>query len=461
MKLILAVSNNGGIAKDGKLPWSIPEELSFFKQMTIDNVIIMGRKTFDSIGKLLPKRENIIVGKEYTSLQDAIKLALQRENENKTVWVIGGSEIAEAFKPYITEAFLSLIHDTFECDLFAPEFVINSVKTINRIYHKKENDLSNDTCSPIVYHKSEKFTVYRCFYKINYEEQNFQSLIRRISTEGISHSDRTGNGTTSIFGHQLTFSLENNKFPMSTLRKCFFKGIFEELMWFLRGQTDSNILSSKGVKIWEGNSSRKALDSIGLNNLREGDCGPIYGFQWRHWGAKYENCETDYEGKGIDQISNLIKEIKSNPYSRRLLISGWNVQDLNEMCLPPCHTFYQFEVSPSNDNGPDYLSCHYYQRSSDILLAGHWNITSASLLTLLLSHFCGLRPKKLIVSYGNVHIYNSHKDTIKEHLKRCPFEYPTLVINSSQKDYITQYEFTDLKLENYNSHPQIVLDMIV
>jgi thymidylate synthase len=284
-------------------------------------------------------------------------------------------------------------------------------------------------------------------------------MVQRIVDEGVFHGDRTGVGTQSIFGHQLSFSLENGRFPMSTIRKAFFKGIFEELMWFLRGQTDSNILSQKGVKIWEGNSSREALDKIGLNHLAEGDCAAIYGFQWRHWGAKYIDCKTDYTGQGIDQISNLIKEIKTNPYSRRLLLSGWNVEALSEMCLPPCHTFYQFEVSPASDGGPDYISCQYYQRSSDVLLAGHWNITSASLLTVLLAHHCGLRPLKLVVSYGNVHIYNNHRKSISEYLQRYPFDYPTIEILTSPYENVWDYKLSDVKINRYIAHPAISLDM--
>ena len=464
MKLILAVSSTGGIAKEGKLPWKLPKELEFFKQMTMQGVVIMGRKTFDSIGKrTLPERENIVIGHGHVKFEDAVQIGLQRETEGKIVWVIGGTEIAEAFKPYITESFLSLIHGKFDCDLFAPQYVIDSVATIQRLFYnsetRDESETKRDICAPVVYYNSENFTVYRCFYTPNKEEQQFQSLIQRIDEEGVIHGTKIK--TKSVFGHQLSFSLKDGKFPMSTLRKCYFKGIFEELMWFLRGQTNNQILNEKGVKIWDGNSSREALDYLGLTHLKEGDCGPIYGFQWRHWGAKYENCHTDYTGKGIDQIAKLIHEIKTNPFSRRLLLSGWNVQDLEEMCLPPCHTFYQFEVSPSDDGKENYLSCHYYQRSSDFLLAGHWNITSASLLTILIAHQCGLRPNKIVVSYGNVHIYKNHQHSINEHLIRFPFEYPTIEILCTPKEDISEYDFNDVKISNYRSHPQIKLDMNV
>jgi thymidylate synthase len=463
MKLILAVTKNGGIAKEGKIPWQISDEVAFFKRMTYGHTVIMGRKTYESIGKPLPGRNNIIVGTGHTPVREAIQKGLALESAGKLVWVIGGSLIAEEFQPYITEAFLSVVEGDYECDLFAPQYVIDSVMAISRLFEKdidKKNYISEDVCAPRIYATAKEYTVYQCFYTENQEERKFQELIQTIIDEGAEHGDRTGVGTISIFGHQLQFSLENGSFPMSTLRRCFFKGIFEELMWFFRGQTDSQILSDKGVKIWEGNSAREALDKIGLSHLQPGDCGAVYGFQWRHWGAKYIDCKTDYTGQGVDQLSGLIAEIKKNPFSRRLLISGWNVGDLQNMCLPPCHTFYQFEVSPAEDGGSNYLSCHYYQRSSDVLLAGHWNITSASLFTILLAHFCGLRPKKLVVSYGNVHIYNNHRHAVGEYLQRYPFEYPTLTVNpETPRENLWDYRFEDVKVQDYISHPHIALDM--
>lgn len=463
MKLILAVTKNGGIAKDGKIPWKIKEEINFFKNMTLNHTVVMGRKTFESIGKPLPDRNNIVIGKGHYSLLDAVKIIDKLEKDGETVWLIGGVKLAESLEHLVDEIFLSVIKDDYECDLFAPQYVLNSLQTIERLFKNTNKDfIFKDICAPRIYATHPYYTVYQCFLTENSEERAFQRMIKRIVVEGVFHEERTGMGTQSIFGHQLTFSLENNRFPMSTLRKSFFRGIFEELMWFLRGQTNSKILSEKGVSIWEDNSRRDVLDKLNLAHLEEGDCGPIYGFQWRHWGAQYINCKTDYEGKGIDQISNIIKEIKNNPFSRRLLLSGWNVSELKEMCLPPCHTFYQFEVSPSEDKGPNYLSCHYYQRSSDVLLAGHWNITSAALFTILLAHFCGLRPKKVVASYGNVHIYNNHRHSLDEYLGRYPFQYPKIFINpKSPRNNLWDYQFEDITVKGYITHPQISLDMNV
>lgn len=470
MKLILATTKDGIIAKDGKIPWNLPEDLKFFSQMTMGTTVVMGRKTFESIGRLLPNRENIMIGKSHTSLIDAISQIEDLEKQNKPVWCIGGAQIALRLFPYIQEAYLSVLNNDI-VDLtsltsltsltYAPRFIIDCLDIINNFHQKTlHREMKRDKYAVRVFKKYDDFTVYHCSFRDNEEERNCQRLVSKIMTKGSFKNDRTKIGIRYLFGEQLSFSLENNRFPMSTLRKAFFKGIFEEMMWFLRGQTDSSLLSAKGVKIWDDNSSEEALKKANIYHLSRGDCGAIYGFQWRHWGEKYIDCKTDYTGKGHDQIANLVREIRENPNSRRLILSGWNVSDLSEMCLPPCHTLYQFDVCPADDGGASWLSCHYYQRSSDFMLAGHWNITSASLLTILLAHFCGLRPKRLTVSYGNVHVYSNH--SVDEYLRRCPFEYPQLHI-SPQKERLNlwDYEIEDCRLENYSSHPHINLNMNV
>lgn len=458
MKLILAVTKSGGISKNGRIPWNIPADLRFFREKTYGSTVIMGRKTFNSITTLLPGRMNLIVSRtaaipsylsdtpsstsgKIMNITDTIVMGSDLEKSGKDVWVIGGSEIALAFESYIHEIYLSVVNKDYECDVFVPPFVMNALN------HR-------DSIGEIVL-KTDDFTTYRFSSWKNHEEIKFQNLIRKIYESGTEEkNERTGFGTRSIFGAQLEFSLKGRKIPMSTLRPCFIKGIFEELMWFFRGQTNSKILEDKRVMVWTGNSSREALDSLGLQNLSEGDCGPIYGFQWRHWGAEYKDCHTDYTGKGIDQLSILINTIKTNPSSRRMLVSGWNVSDLTSMCLPPCHTFYQFNVSDG------YLDCHYYQRSSDIFLAGHWNITSASLFTILLAHFTGLRPGKLIVSYGNVHIYNNHLEYVPDYLKNTPYLYPTIRISKTREN-LWDYEFDDLTISGYRSHKGDKLKMNV
>ena len=186
-------------------------------------------------------------------------------------------------------------------------------------------------------------------------------------------------------------------------------------------------LEKAGVRIWQGNSTREYLDSIGLNDYAEGECGPIYGFQWRHFNAKYEGCDADYTGKGVDQLGEIIRLIREEPNSRRMFMSGWNPTQMKEMALPPCHVSYQFYVQDG------YLSCQMYQRSGDMFLGVPFNIGSTALLTYMLAHHTGLKPKKIVIVIGDAHIYEQHIDAVNTQLMREPMEFPTLKINCEQK----------------------------
>lgn len=211
-----------------------------------------------------------------------------------------------------------------------------------------------------------------------HEELQYLSLIKEVLSSGNSRDDRTGTGTISKFGGMMRFDLKNS-FPLITTKDVFWRGVVEELLWFIRGDTNAKNLSEKGVKIWDGNGSRSFLDTLGLQHRQEGDLGPVYGFQWRHFGAKYENMFSDYQNKGIDQIKDLISRIKKDPYSRRLILSAWNPVDLSIMALPPCHVMAQFYVEEGR------LSCGMYQRSADIGLGVPFNIASYALLTAILA----------------------------------------------------------------------------
>lgn len=442
MKLILAVDSEGGLAKNGQIPWKNKEETRHFRDMTLNSSVVMGRKTFESMGsKPLPLRENIVVGGGHlTSYEEA----------KKGEWLIGGAQLTETLFIEVKEVFLSVIEGDFECDLFLPFDVMDIFNMIQTIYYNKPRSYTRKW-GAYVYKKGNGFTVYHCL-PINYEEEELRNLIKEVYLTGTDQVDRTLVGTRSIFGAQLKFSLD--RFPYQTFRRGYLKGIFEEMMWFLRGKTDSKILEEKKIMIWKGNSSREALDNLGHNTREEGDCGPIYGHQWRHWGAAYTNCHADYTNKGEDQIGKLVHDIKNNPHSRRLIISGWNVKDLQQMCLPPCHVLYQFRVVDGK------LSCHFYQRSSDTVLAGHWNITSAALLVYLLAKTCDLLPGTLTVSYGDVHIYHNQLKDIDSLLQRVPLPYPTLNIKEKREN-IEDYIWDDLELKNYHSYPALTYKMNV
>jgi len=209
-----------------------------------------------------------------------------------------------------------------------------------------------------------------------HEEYQYLKLVDEIMEKGVRMDDRTGVGTLSVFGTMMRFDLRTS-FPLLTTKRVFWRGVVEELLWFVKGDTNGKHLSEKGIKIWEGNGSREFLDKRGLSHREEGDLGPVYGFQWRHFGAKYVDMHTDYSGQGVDQLAECIKKIKEDPADRRIIMSAWNPADLNLMALPPCHMFCQFYVA----NGE--LSCLMYQRSCDMGLGVPFNIASYSLLTCM------------------------------------------------------------------------------
>lgn len=288
----------------------------------------------------------------------------------------------------------------------------------------------------------------------SHPEQPYLDLLQRVLDKGHYQEDRTGTGCYSIFGDQIRFPIKDT-FPLLTTKKVFWKGIVEELLWFLKGQTDNKILKNKGVHIWDGNSTREFLDKSGLCHYEEDDCGAIYSFQWTHFGAEYKDCHTDYTGQGVNQIDWIVNEIKTNPNSRRIMMSAWNPADLKKMCLPPCHVSAQFHVRDGK-----YLSCHMYQRSCDTFLGLPFNIASYALLTYLIASKTGLIPEELILSFGNVHIYSNHVEQVKEQLKREPLPWCKLEIKDT--DWTWETLTSDkIKIIDYQSHPPIKAPMAV
>lgn len=295
---------------------------------------------------------------------------------------------------------------------------------------------------------------------INPEEQAYLDLIQNIIDTGELRPDRTGTGTISIFAPpQLRFNLSDNTFPLLTTKKVFMKGIIHELLWFIKGSTDSKLLSNNGVKIWEGNGSREYLDSLGLTSRREGDLGPVYGFQWRHFGAKYIDCDTDYSNQGYDQLLNIINTLKTNPYDRRIILSAWNPPAFKEMALPPCHVFCQFYVNFPKGEKPR-LNCQMYQRSCDIGLGVPFNIASYALLTYMIAMVVDMQPGNFIHVMGDTHIYSNHLDALKEQLNRTPRKFPKLKIKRNVTD-IDDFKFDDFEIEDYNPYPPIKMKMAV
>lgn len=297
---------------------------------------------------------------------------------------------------------------------------------------------------------------------VNHEEQAYLDLCQRIVNEGELRGDRTGTGTYSIFAPpQLRFNLKDDKYPLLTTKRTFFRGVAQELLWFIKGSTDANELAAQDIHIWDGNGSREFLDKRGLTNNREGDLGPVYGFQWRHFGAEYKGCDADYTGKGVDQLYEAIETIKKDPNSRRIILSAWNPAAEKYMALPPCHILSQFYVSmPQGSEGPKYLNCQMYQRSGDMGLGVPFNIASYSLLTKMIAHVTGLEPGEFVHVLGDAHVYANHVEPLKEQCEREPTEFPTLKFKRDIKS-IDDFTFDDFVLENYHPQKKIAMKMAV
>lgn len=257
--------------------------------------------------------------------------------------------------------------------------------------------------------------------------QQYLSLLKHIMDNGVQKGDRTGTGTRSVFGYQMRFNLEDG-FPLLTTKKLHLKSIIHELLWFLKGDTNVKYLQENGVRIWN-----EWVDE-------NGDLGHIYGYQWRSWPA--------YDGSFVDQISEAVETIKHNPDSRRIIVSAWNVGDLKNMNLPPCHAFFQFYVAEGR------LSLQLYQRSADTFLGVPFNIASYALLTMMMAQVCGLRAGDFIHTLGDTHIYNNHFDQVREQLSRQPRALPRMVLNPDVKS-IFDFRFEDFTLEGYDPHPHI------
>ncbi|KAG6010639.1 Thymidylate synthase [Claviceps maximensis] len=329
-----------------------------------------------------------------------------------------------------------------------------------------------------------------------HEEYQYLDLIREILEQGEERPDRTGTGTISIFAPRpLKFSLNRDGvpiLPLLTTKRVFLRAVIAELLWFIEGNTSSLALSNAGVKIWDGNGSREFLDNLGLTHREVGDLGPVYGFQWRHFGAEYVDAKTDYNGKGVDQLADVIDKIKNKPYDRRIIMSAWNARDLHLMALPPCHVFAQFYVSyPSrrrrngksvvqnrgddagaktparevdeddNTNNKGHLNCQLYQRSCDMGLGVPFNIASYALLTHMIAHACDLVPGSLTHVMGDAHVYADHEDALNVQLDREPRDFPELEIIRDKGCSIDGWKVEDFVVKGYDPHKTIAMKMSV
>lgn len=449
--LILAIDEQFGIGKNGSIPWD--SDLGYFKKITTTtrdshkkNALIMGRLTYDSmpIPRISMTRKCVVVtstpycrhATTARTLRDAIT-GCQNDDTIENIFIIGGSRMYKEGLDtgLVDKIYLTRVHGTYDCDVGVPW-----LKNILSKYYKMSS-----------IQQGERFT-YEVYSQNG--ETEYIDLLKDIVKNGESRPNRTGVDTTSVFGRTIRFPFKDG-FPLLTTKRVFWKGVIEELLWFLRGDTSSARLSEKGVRIWEGNTSKEYLEKRGLGGYSEGDCGPVYGYQWRHWNAEYGSCDDSYEGRGIDQIAQVIDSIKNDPYSRRHIISAWNVGQLDEMVLPPCHVLCQFFVSKDGE-----LSCQMYQRSADMFLGVPFNIASYAALTYIIARETDLKPKELIMCFGDAHIYSNHMDAVEEQLQREQRKFPTLRISDAAGSYET-LTMDDFIIEGYNPHGTIKAPMAV
>jgi|SaaInlStandDraft_6_1057023.scaffolds.fasta_scaffold00865_21 dihydrofolate reductase/thymidylate synthase len=476
--VIVVTDNSYGIGINNTLPWSFKEDMKLFKHFTSNDileppVVIMGRKTLESLpNNFLPNRHNIVITRsKLDDLNNKLKLNIKKHKidtvndfsqaltiankySKNNIWVIGGADIYKmaCLNENINHIYLTQIDSTFDCDTYIK---LPPIKNI--IYEKTFVDKNRINTN--IYNL--KFTIYEPELTA---EQQYLRLINEIILNG--NKRETRNATViSLFGKELNFNV-TNKFPLLTTKKMFLRGIVEELLFFIRGETDTIKLSEKGIRIWEGNTSVEFLNQMKekndiFKNYKVGDMGPMYGYQWRNYGKLYYNsiynqCCKCNDDKSIDQLQNLIKDIKSNPHSRRLLMTDYNPLQVNEGVLFPCHSLIlQFYVEN------EYLSVKMYQRSADIFLGLPFNIASTTILLYIIAQLTGYTPKDVNITLGDCHIYCDHLNQVERQLKRNPYEEPHFKIPQFKNlEDVENSQWSDFELLNYNCHPGIKAQMI-
>ncbi|KAL3663915.1 hypothetical protein V7S43_010804 [Phytophthora oleae] len=483
--VVAALEGTGGIGLRQQIPWHLPTDMKHFRSLTtapldssMQHAVIMGRKTWESLPvkvRPMPKRYNVVLTRDAgyrqresvpdavgvaASFQEALELVNQQGKKVDQVFVIGGSAVyAEALSfPGCSKVHLTRVKGQFECDAF---FSLEQLEQNFTVTKKSEVKEENGVQFQFVEWERKHGDVSAVEFMTltdnttPHEEMQYVDLVRKILTEGAKRGDRTGTGTLSVFGAQMRFSLRNDVFPLLTTKRVFWRGVAEELLWFISGDTSAHTLQQKQIHIWDGNGSREYLDSRGLQDREVGDLGPVYGFQWRHFGAKYTSMHADYTGQGVDQLAEVIHKLRTNPTDRRIVLSAWNPADLNEMALPPCHMFCQFYVADGE------LSCQMYQRSADMGLGVPFNIASYALLTRLVAQVAGLKPGEFVHVIGDAHVYLNHVEPLQKQLKRTPRAFPTLHINSKKTSSIDDFKFEDFEVSNYNPHGTIKMAMSV
>lgn len=457
--IIVAVDGGNGIAKNGAIPWNSPSDMKFFRETTIGNgrnAVIMGRLTYESIPakfRPLQNRYCIVISRTWRqedhpeiSVCDSLLGALATVGGSirnyDEVFIAGGEQLyREAVNNFMylcRRIYVTRFKTDYECDQFFPWEEIKDYPTFQDA--EKTRDYNRHFISPKIYH----------------QEYQYLDALKGIRDTGEPKPDRTGVGIISIFGVKLRFDI-SERIPILTTKKINYENIIRELLFFVSGKTNTKLLEEQGVNIWKGNTSRKYLDEHGLE-YEEGDMGPSYGHQWRHWNAPYDGFDKDYTEKGIDQLSKLIENIRRDPHSRRHVLTAWNPEQIDQMVLPPCHMFAQFNVSGDRK----YLDCQLYQRSADMFLGVPYNIASYAMLTYMIAHITGLRPRSLVHIIGDGHIYNNHGEQVGKQLARSPRPFPKLTFRGASRIHeIDDFTFDSFIIEGYTSWQHISAPMAI
>jgi dihydrofolate reductase/thymidylate synthase len=455
--IIVAVSKNFIIGSNNNIPWNCKEDMKYFRKITSssnnnkDNVIVMGYNTWKSIGRKLPRRINIVIDRNAINPKvednvifvNSLDVALNHidESERGEIFVIGGGKIyREALvREDLDKVYLTKINKKFEGDITFPKLKDNF-----KLVEVKRGGDDDMKLEFRIYQRTDK----------KHEEYQYLERIEEIMRDGEVCSDRTGVGTKSMWGVQMSYDISES-FPLLTTKRTFLRMIIEELLWFLRGSTNNKELKEKNVHIWDGNMSREFLDKIGLKDREEDDGGPIYGFNFRHFGAEYKDCHTDYTGQGCDQVAEVLRMIKEEPDSRRIIINLWNPNALKDMVLPPCHFVYHFRVYG------DRLCCAMVQRSGDMGLGVPFNIASATLMTYIFAFLTGKKPWKLVHTIHDSHVYLNHEEQLEKQIKRVPYPFPKMKLVDRGQTCVEDFRLDDFDLMGYESHPTLRMKMAV
>ena len=441
-QIITACTKNYGIGREDDLPWHCPEELRLFREKTQGSVLVCGRKTTNNLPSL-PTRIIYTASKSKGSLESQLE-KLHTLYPDKNIFIAGGGEIYDYTLrklPHLISKFhISIMKEDVGCDTFITEFKKSEWVIL------EEYD----------YHA---FTHY--VLKYDPRESQYTDLI--LSIPRVFRSTRNSE-TASVFGKTLKFDLSDGLFPLVTTKKMFFRGIVEELLFFIRGQTDSKLLEARGVNIWRPNTTREFLDSNGFHNRKEGLMGPMYGFQWRSFNCMYDDKTgekltegVDQPRQSVDQLQNVVELIRTDPMSRRIILTSFNPRQAWQGVLYPCHSLIvQFYVS---DTG--HLDMFCYNRSQDLFLGTPFNIASSALLLLLIAKVTDKKVGSLHMSLGDVHLYKSHYDIALSQTERQPYQFPKVTFRDVKTlEDIEAMKYEDFTLEQYQSHPILKADMV-